>query len=756
MLAPLKPTSSVEFEHVLWQIQGIIYSEQQRKELLRTKGDTAQQWLDLFQLLAEYPNVSTTLRPSIFKLMIRLSRKSGLHPQCLTIRGVEKLGDYPVGGGAFGDVWQGRVGQQLVCLKVIRVFNQSDVQQILKDYMQEGIVWRQLNHPNVLPFMGIYYLDSKQRQLCLVSPWMERGNLVEFLKNSDNSVDRMLLAYDVACGLAHLHAKNIVHGDLKGVNILVTPDLRACITDFGLSRVSATQPLLTETSRARGTTRWLSPELLTPDQSIFPTRQSDVYAYACVCYEIFTGRFPFYELAEAMIVIAVYLNKRRPSRPEECPQLRDAMWYLMGECWNETPSLRPTMADVLVHIEEMNVDRRLEPASNWNNPVFTQLWSDVDHPSVIHTGESNPLPSASLDPHPPFTSGNFFLTDPTLPSEEDLHLPSLYANVRSNSVNDTDLPPILAYNGSSSSFPRRDRSELAWTPPMAHSSLSLVRSSSSDERASYPSVYPRPLRLKSFALPHEDDWFPDGRGGRWFSEAPSPSPLRQEQNLRAEEGPWFREQEQNSSFEERRRSQYPYPVLGYRDLLKRNFEMESQEHRDRDSIVLRRPNSPPKFRKPIPPPVEELVGRKAQFPTHAQPHPSSQLSSERGGSGSNSWSGAKSNPTFPPSPGLTDAEYGRNMLIEIGFGEDADALGTVGMSGETHDPRGPRSTPGLHHHHHQRPLTTSSKRPLSPGPSGVGTSSSTLEPERKRSRKTSASDRLRHSRFAESLAAIFS
>ena len=58
--------------------------------------------------------------------------------------------------------------------------------------MQEGIVWRQLNHPNVLPFMGIYYLDTQQRQLCLVSPWMEEGNLVEFLQNTKEPVDRLL------------------------------------------------------------------------------------------------------------------------------------------------------------------------------------------------------------------------------------------------------------------------------------------------------------------------------------------------------------------------------------------------------------------------------------------------------------------------------------------------------------------------------------------------------------------------------------
>lgn len=68
----------------------------------------------------------------IFMYMIRLSRKSGRHPQCLTIQGVEKLGDYPVGGGAFGDVWKGRVGEQLVCLKVIRAYKPSDVELVVK------------------------------------------------------------------------------------------------------------------------------------------------------------------------------------------------------------------------------------------------------------------------------------------------------------------------------------------------------------------------------------------------------------------------------------------------------------------------------------------------------------------------------------------------------------------------------------------------------------------------------------------------
>ncbi|KAF9260104.1 hypothetical protein L218DRAFT_873034 [Marasmius fiardii PR-910] len=188
MHPPRKPTSAVEFEQVLQHVQVIVDNEQQRKELLKANGNNAQEWLDLFQLLADYPNNTTILRSWIFKLMIRLSRRSGLHPQCLTIQNVEKLGNYPVGGGSFGDVWKGQFRKRLVCLKVIRAFETSDVQLILKDYMQEAIIWRQLDHPNLLPFMGIYYLDTEQRQLCLVSPWMEKGNLVQFLRNTSRDL----------------------------------------------------------------------------------------------------------------------------------------------------------------------------------------------------------------------------------------------------------------------------------------------------------------------------------------------------------------------------------------------------------------------------------------------------------------------------------------------------------------------------------------------------------------------------------------
>jgi serine/threonine protein kinase len=79
-------------------------------------------------------------------------------------------------------------------------------------------VWKQLNHPNVLPFLGV---NTKlfSPSFCLISPWMENGNALSFLeKNPDH--DRWGMLLEIAQGLNYLHHLNpqVIHGDIKGVS----------------------------------------------------------------------------------------------------------------------------------------------------------------------------------------------------------------------------------------------------------------------------------------------------------------------------------------------------------------------------------------------------------------------------------------------------------------------------------------------------------------------------------------------------------
>ncbi|KAG9227793.1 hypothetical protein CCMSSC00406_0000561 [Pleurotus cornucopiae] len=208
------------------------------------------------------------------------------------------------------------------------------------------LIWRQLCHPNILPLMGLYIPNDSPSRLCLVSPWMENGNVHQYLTKYP-CANRAELLIDIASGLNYLHAlrPKIIHGDLKGLNILVTPMHRACLADFGVSIV-ATESCFkwsgVGVSRA-GTLRWLAPELL--DGSCpHNTLQTDIYAFAFVCYELYSGNIPFHDLKRDGQVIVLVSQGHRPTRPGH---ISDGVWSLVQECWEQEPSARPTSREIM-------------------------------------------------------------------------------------------------------------------------------------------------------------------------------------------------------------------------------------------------------------------------------------------------------------------------------------------------------------------------------------------------------------------------
>ncbi|KAJ8081975.1 hypothetical protein PM082_007821 [Marasmius tenuissimus] len=399
---PSDPT----LKHLEEHLEGIFDDQLRLQGFLEMERHEVQGWLDNMQQLVDYPYTSPSIRASVISAMIRLSKKSGLHPQCLTLQNVRKVGDFPVAAGGFGDVWKGVIGDsaELVCLKVLKIYLQSDLESLSNEYLGEAILWRQMKHPNILPFLGIYRFECHQ-QLCLISPWMGNGNLVQFLKKTRREdVNHHTLVHDVAAGLAHLHFMKVVHSDLKGVNILITDSLRARIGDFGLSRIQAdTQGLnIMTTSCPHGTGRWLAPELLAGGLA---TKQSDIYAFGCVCFEIFTnGRHPFPELPnEAAVVLAVALGKR-PARPEEAFGLTDAMWNLIEKSWLPNPSRRPNAQQLLGRLSKMNSLKKTTYSTplDWNESILTQVWGGVKYRFGV--GPSSRIHGPNQIPSAPSTS----------------------------------------------------------------------------------------------------------------------------------------------------------------------------------------------------------------------------------------------------------------------------------------------------------------------------------------------------------------
>ncbi|KAJ6466793.1 kinase-like domain-containing protein [Mycena sanguinolenta] len=355
------------------------------KKFLACRGIEAERLLDLLQDLLDLDSFSA-IKPSIFQALRRLSRSSGLHPRCFVLPGLQRLGQQPVTGGGFGDIWKGLVCGQNVCVKVMRIFGNSNIEAALKEFGREAVIWRQLYHPCVLPFFGLYYADDR---LCLISPWMENGHIMEFIRNRKPAdTKRLSLILDVALGLEYLHKQKVVHGDLKGLNILVTPSHRACIADFGVSSIadSITVRFTHSTVTARaGTARYQAPELFQAENPAKIHYGSDVYAFACVCYEILTGQVPFHELPNDMAVIVKVAVGYRPTRPTSCSPTStlDNLWELLRSCWDGEAEKRPTASEV--------VERLRGPSIGGTATPFTADWDEKSTCRFRRSVQAEPL-----------------------------------------------------------------------------------------------------------------------------------------------------------------------------------------------------------------------------------------------------------------------------------------------------------------------------------------------------------------------------
>lgn len=159
----------------------------------------------------------------------------------------------------------------------------------------------------------------------------------------------------------YLHSlqPKLIHGDIRGVNILINDELRPVVAEFGLASVADSQATTGNASASgtRGSLRWMAPELFDPPviENVTYRRgpASDVYAFACLVHEIYTGRPPFSrEYGDAAVMFQV-MKGNRPQYPVEGVLLPLHVWHLMRICWAQSPPDRPDMAKVIQKLEEM-------------------------------------------------------------------------------------------------------------------------------------------------------------------------------------------------------------------------------------------------------------------------------------------------------------------------------------------------------------------------------------------------------------------
>ncbi|KAF9789158.1 kinase-like domain-containing protein [Thelephora terrestris] len=259
--------------------------------------------------------------------------------------------DYAVAFGGFCDAYTGSLGPDKVCIKRLRVSSTGDQELVKKSLCKEAVVWKHLDHPNIVPFKGITF-----EPLQLASEWIPGGELKEYIRrNPDANLISLLLG--VAKGLGYLHSCKLIHGDLKGANILVDAVGNPRIVDFGLATIARDSKSLETTNDHQATTlRFTAPELL---QARAPhSNESDIFAFGMVVIEVFTGKVPFSKFI-SYAAMANIMNGVRPERPLH-PGLTDDLWTLTRKCWEENPQDRPQIDSVVTHLSACQV-----PQSTW-------------------------------------------------------------------------------------------------------------------------------------------------------------------------------------------------------------------------------------------------------------------------------------------------------------------------------------------------------------------------------------------------------
>jgi serine/threonine protein kinase len=270
-------------------------------------------------------------------------------PSRVTITPGTKLGDYEVksllGSGGMGEVYRARdsrLGRD-VAIKVLPSFLSADSDR-LRRFEQEARAAAALNHPNIL---AVHQMGTYRGAPYLVSELLEGETLREQLNRGRLSIRKAIdYGVQIARGLAAAHEKGIVHRDLKPENLLVTKDGRVKILDFGLAKLTQSQPGSddnavtltkgTEAGTVMGTVGYMSPEQVRGQTA---DHRADIFAFGAILYEMLAGKRAFQKSTSAETMTAI-LNQDPPGISQVTTNIPPGLQRVVHRCLEKNPEQR--------------------------------------------------------------------------------------------------------------------------------------------------------------------------------------------------------------------------------------------------------------------------------------------------------------------------------------------------------------------------------------------------------------------------------
>ncbi|KAH7424569.1 hypothetical protein KP509_11G013700 [Ceratopteris richardii] len=204
--------------------------------------------------------------------------------------------------GMHSRIYHGMYQNMSIAVKIIHQpdENQSLAGRLEKAFMQEVNTLSSLQHPNIVKFIAAC---KKPPVLCVITEYLSGGSLRAFLHKREGKLlpipHVLRLALDITYAMEYLHAKGIVHRDLKSENLVLGENDCIKVLDFG---VSCFESDCNSDVHDLGTYRWMAPEMLSQKPY---TRKVDVYSFGIVLWELLTTRLPYEEMGAVQAAYCV-------------------------------------------------------------------------------------------------------------------------------------------------------------------------------------------------------------------------------------------------------------------------------------------------------------------------------------------------------------------------------------------------------------------------------------------------------------------
>ena len=248
--------------------------------------------------------------------------RTGIHPLIKGYRFMRKLGSTEHSGVYLAE----RESTHLqVVLKVLRQMpGQEDSIGAFDRFLQEYETIAAMDHPNIV---RIYDLGVSDDHAHIAMEYLGGGDLRTRIENGISERQSVQYLRQIASALSAVHAKGVLHRDLKPGNIMLRKDGSIALIDFGLAKSAKLEAEITDKGEIFGTPYYMSPE---QGHGTGVDERSDIYSLGVIFYEMLTGQKPF-RADTAMGIIYMHGNAPIPLLPTRVSQYQALLNMMLAK-----------------------------------------------------------------------------------------------------------------------------------------------------------------------------------------------------------------------------------------------------------------------------------------------------------------------------------------------------------------------------------------------------------------------------------------